>query len=364
MDKSRRINIIFTAMTIQKSIRCVALSRYIPMGGSLEERLSDIEETLSSAYIRYAGDNAFDSNCMIVSCMGMDIGMVNADDTHYVAPLLKDRVECEATFSRVYRREGHTPVVFFDVTVDVGDVLLQPAEEWANWHYDGVQLQKIGGIADIPFLAQMIKRCVSGGCDADDAVMRRYIERFISASEIDPSVETSNAYDDIIFFMEWKGGGVYDRCRDELQHANTGRRTERRYRHMMEQWWPKFVADNTANMSYRLALKMRSEGRELNDSILEKVYADIDGTLALLPFDMYADMSDISRMWCKMFYSHIPQEKFCEVMSALVLHAAFRDAFSGKRPLIDSRTVIKNYKVMGDYINRQQISIEKSHGRF
>lgn len=350
-------------MTIQKSIRCVALSRYIPVGVCLEERLSDIEKTLSSAYIRYAGNNAFDSSCMIVSCMGEDIGMVNADDTRYVAPLLRNSIECEATFSRVYRSEGHTPVVFFDVTVDVCDVSLKPAQEWTNWHYDGVQLQRIGDIASIPFLAEMIKKCVSGGRNVNEAVMGRYIEQFVSASEIDPSVETSNAYDDIIFFMEWKGGGVYDRWRDELQHASTGRRTERRYRYMMEQWWPKFVADNAANMSRRLALKMRSEGGEINDKVLEKVYADIDGTLALLPFDMYADVADISRMWGKMFYSHIPQSKFCEVMSALVLHAAFRDAFSGKRPLIDSRTVIENYNVMGDYINRQQISIENGHGR-
>ena len=350
-------------MTIQKSIRCVALSRYIPVGGSLEERLSNIEKTLSSAHIRYAGNNAFDPNCMIVSCMGMDIGMVNADDTHYVAPLLKNNIVCEATFSRVYRRKGHTPVVFFDVTVDVRDVSLRPAQEWENWHYGGVQLQKIGSIDDIAFLAQMIKRCVSGGSNTNEAVMRNYTEQFINASEIDPSVETSNAYDDIIFFMEWKGGGVYDEWRDMLQHASTERRTERRYRNMMEQWWPKFVEDNAASLSYRLALKMKAEGRELNDSILTEVYADIDGTLALLPFDMYADVSDISRMWGKMFYSHIPQAKFREVMSALVLHAAFRDAFSGKRPLIDSRTVIENYKIMGNYINNQQISIEKNDGR-
>ena len=108
---------------------------------------------------------------------------------------------------------------------------------------------------------------------------------------------------------------------------------------------------------------MRAEGKVLNDSILEEVYADIDGTLALLPFDMYVDVGDISRMWGKMFYSHIPQAKFREVMSALVLHAAFRDAFSGKRPLIDSRTVINNYNIMRDFVENQNISIEKNDGR-
>lgn len=322
-------------MTIDKEIRCVALYQFEHDKAKLEQLLELIEETQPQVKIRYARTNYYDPTCMEVFLGLHPIGYVNTDDKRYVEPLLRGVDFCVADFLEVYCEKNHAPMIRFLVTVNLDEVKpLVAGVEWDNWVYTFPVMPMTEVLSTLVCAGDMLRDRLVNNIPGIFPTREELVESFVKASLFDMSVETSERYDDLMFYLETSR----ERNRmliNTLQHGSTVRRTDRMRDKFLLEWWPKFLmSENAKRLCRKFALSLAQRYGEITEDIINQEYLLLKEELVKLPYALYGKVNNIKAFWGGLYYTKIPRQKFLEVLSAMVLYINLKEHIEKSVPFI------------------------------
>lgn len=305
---------------IRKLIRVVVLWKFRSKEMTEAEQIADYERTRPKLRVIYEHSNPADPDAMLVMHGCTKVGYINADDKRWLVPLMeKSRRGVTIDFDHVMLpSEGEGAILKYSVEVDETTVCrhLDPAE-WEQWQYRFPQLDTTDSMDTLNYAIGELMGILEG--DGDELMsVEECVQVICENCRYDLSAETSERLDACCFALEMKGQHA---LLERLEMASTHRRGRRG----MEEWRTWFAALVRDKRADRLLQMYKNEVRRrmgVSRVTRQQIVSDLlalEQMLYKLPHHLDLYLDDPAQMMHMAFYSHIPEVKQLELLSALVL---------------------------------------------
>lgn len=303
----------------RKQISVVRLTDHVPDGLTLDEWLVQLEEAKEDVFVCRAVE--IKGNPLVAMQGEKVIGVVNTNCLRFINQLLVDDPEgFFARFKRVSRSENHHPALRYNVVIDAERIEpIVPDEKWKEWVYTGPRLRRfISSVSPSALLKQLTKKVMD-----DDECEYGDVKHLISALQesmlYDMSVDTTDAIDDVMFWLECRRSPEADKILEELEGATTKRRTQSCRQLFASKVWPEFLCSNVCKEMWEYFCRKHMKDGKIDDDSLTAAYEKYLGELRDLPYELYMHADDVCKLSSMIFYKHITYDKQIDLFSCLAL---------------------------------------------
>lgn len=310
-------------MKVAKEIRIIALNNYIPKDDLLERLAVIAEEKKPLSLI--LEPNKYDSSCIVAKIGKETIGVVNGDDKRYVTQLLRNGVAFDCLrFLELYNPENETPILRYIALIDLEMVTpIEKGKDWAKWDYSFPVIEKLSGWNTIDYTAGLLERILSEG-ENDIQRIDDLVSDLTSSTLFDISVETTKAYEDLVFMLEMKDSEQKRIWKHILQRASTERRSKKTHTEKLPDWWNKCLASPESKDLRNTFASMVKEKYNITADVVplerfQEKWKELEVNLQNLPYGLYEFIDDLGELYHRTFYHNIPRRKLQALMSALIL---------------------------------------------
>lgn len=314
---------------MKKQIRVGSLWAFMGEDYMTNGELERITNEKPAFTVIYDRNNEYDKNAMLVKWGRRKIGYVNAEDTRFLKPVMRNN-KCHIHFHRLVtaQGEGSSAVLKCMAEVDISQVEpLVPEVAWNEVRLSAPPIHYNGYVDELELAVYTLMEHLEGTAIKDDMTPDECVAEIERTCRFDMSHETTEMLNELCYRLEMAATDESLRLLEMVEAASTRRRS-RHNREAIREWMEEVMESETADeqmLCYMNRRKLDLHMPKLSD---EQIAADLnilEEELLSLPCDLGKLIDEPEQLLHCTFYKNISREKQQELVSQLVLRNSMKE---------------------------------------
>lgn len=317
-------------MKTKKQIRVGSLWLFLGDDYMTNGQLEKIAEEKPTFTVICDRNNEFDRNAMLVKWGRRKIGYINAEDTRFLKPVMRNN-KCHIQYLRLVVSQSEdiaSAVLKCTVEVDLSQVEpLVPEVAWEKVRLSAPPVHYNGYVDELELAVYTLFEHLDGTAIKDDMTPDECVAEIERTCRFDMSQETTLMLNGLCYRLEMTGTDDAVRLLEMVEAASTRRRS-RHNREAIREWIDEMMESDMANEQMRCYVNRRKldlHTATLTDEQIAADLIDYEEELLSLPCDLGKLIDEPERLLHCTFYKNISREKQEELLSQLVLRNSLRE---------------------------------------
>lgn len=317
-------------MKTKKQIRVGSLWLFLGDDYMTNGQLEKIAAEMPTFTVICDRNNEFDRNAMLVKWGRRKIGYINAEDTRFLKPVMRNN-KCHIQFLRLVVSQSEdtaSAVLKCMVEVDLSEVEPLVSEvRWETVRLSAPPVHYNGYVDELELAVYTLFEHLDGTAIKDDMTPDECVAEIERTCRFDMSQETTVLLNELCYRLETSDTDDAERLLEMVEAASTRRRS-RHNREAIRAWINEMMESAMANeqmMCYQNRRKLDLHTATLTD---EQIAADLisyEEELLSMPCDLGKFIDEPEQLLHCTFYKNISREKQEELLSQLVLRNSMKE---------------------------------------